>query len=414
MDRAGNVSVKKRVLVVYKPAVVDNTPPVITLRGSKDTTIKTGTTWTDPGYSASDDIDGNITNAVVVTGGTFSTLAPNVFTITYTVSDKAGNNAAPQTRIVRVVKQGTGPDVTPPVIVLKGKSPDSVKVGTGIYKDPGWTATDDVDGDVSQNVTVTDFNNNPITINLNVPGVYTLVYSVSDKAGNKASVTRVVYVVGVSTDHTAPVINLTGAVKCTLNVGTRYVDPGYSATDDVDGNITNKVVRAYKNSSAASVDSNTFFTAIGQYSITYSVSDAAGNPTSAMRNILVQDTTGSGASLTKKYGVPLSSALPSVNAAYKTTPTVDGKGGPNLSTVTAFSINWDLGNKGLYQFSFGFSGPPNYVNFTVSQTFAQASPGFTLTNSGVAGLDGSYYIAATTAQCVWVKTDGSFAIVFKP
>ncbi|MGB7568769.1 MAG: hypothetical protein WBM07_12995, partial [Chitinivibrionales bacterium] len=100
-----------------------------------------------------------------------------------------------------------------------------------------------------------------------------------------------------------------------------------------------------------------------------------------------------------------------------TSATVDPSGkGPKVSNVDAFKINWNLASNGLYEFSFHTTDgiPSYYQNYSPSQTFAQASPGFTLTSSGIAGLDGSYYIKADATQCVWVKTDGSFAIVFKP
>jgi hypothetical protein len=386
-----------------------------------DTSVKVGNSFVDPGYTASDNVDGNVTANVTVSGSV-NTAAVGTYTLTYTVSDRAGNNAVPQTRIVRVLKQGGGPDVTPPVITLKPRiagrdptAPDTVKVGSGPYIDPGFVAIDDIDGNVSANVVITELYGKTLPINTSASGAYTLKYTVSDKAGNVASVTRDVFVVGVSNDKTPPVINLTPPIKDSVGVGRRYSDPGYSATDDVDGNITSKVQRAFKNSTGAAVDSNNFFTAMGQYSITYTVSDMAGNQaTLQSRTITVFDTTRDTSSLLAKYGVPLGAPLQTINAAYKSAPVVDGKGGPNMSTVTTFTLNWDLINKGLYQFSLNLTVPPNYINLSPTQTFSQVQPQFTLTGSGVSGLDGSYYIKADATQCVWVRTNGSFAIIFKP
>jgi Domain of unknown function (DUF5011)/Bacterial Ig domain/Immunoglobulin domain/Immunoglobulin I-set domain len=81
--------------------VNDVTPPVITLTGSADTTIPLNATWTDPGAVAADDRDGNI-SASIVKSGSVSTLAIGKYTVTYNVSDAAGNAAAAKTRIVRV------------------------------------------------------------------------------------------------------------------------------------------------------------------------------------------------------------------------------------------------------------------------------------------------------------------------
>jgi hypothetical protein len=50
-----------------------------------------------------------------------------------------------------------------------------------IYVDPGATASDNVDGDISGNITSTT------TVNINTAGSYTVVYYVNDAAGNEAT-----------------------------------------------------------------------------------------------------------------------------------------------------------------------------------------------------------------------------------
>src|SRR6185369_2806296 len=102
----------------------------------------------------------------------------------------------------------------------------------------------------------------------NTVGQYILTYNVSDAAGNPAvAVTRTVNVVAAA-DTTLPTITLSGANPLTLTQGTPYSEPGYSATDNVDGNITSNVAVS------GNLDTNT----VGQYILTYNVSDAAGNP----------------------------------------------------------------------------------------------------------------------------------------
>jgi len=413
VDKVGNKSVAIRILVVYIPLVTDTIPPVITLKGSKDTTIKLNGAWTEPGYSAWDNLDSNITNKVVV-DGSVNTAAVNAYTLTYNVSDKHGNAALTQTRKI-TVKKSDSTLVNPPVIRLKGKSPDSVKVGTGTYTDPGCTATDDNGNDLTAQVKVTELFGKPLPISLATAAVYNLVYTVSDKAGHQTTATREVDVIGQSTDHTPPTISLLGAPKCTTGVGKRWIDPGYSAYDDVDLVITNKVVRTFKNSAAAVVDSNTFFNTIGQYSVTYTVSDNNGNQaTPQKRDIYVKDTT-KDTSLLARYGLPLATALPSVsNITYKTIST-DGAGAPSVTTIKDFIFAWR--NTGtLDNFAIDVTVSPYYLDLKgkITQTFSQAQPGFTLTGSGVSGIDGSYYIKADATQCVWGRKDGSFVIIFKP
>ena len=62
-------------------------------------------------------------------------------------------------------------------------------------------------------------------------------------------------------------ISLEGAVSVSLEAGTGYTDAGATATDNIDGSITSSIVTVNP------VDIDT----VGTYTVTYNVSDAAGN-----------------------------------------------------------------------------------------------------------------------------------------
>ncbi len=82
-----------------------------------------------------------------------------------------------------------GPDTVAPSITLLGSSPMSVTVNSQ-FVDPGASATDDEDGDISANVSISG------TVNTASVGTYILTYNVSDAAGNSATaVSRTVNVV---------------------------------------------------------------------------------------------------------------------------------------------------------------------------------------------------------------------------
>ena len=71
----------------------DTTPPTIALNEKDSTTIYrilNHGTYTEPGATASDNLDGNITSSIKITGTPNMNLA-GTYTITYTVSDAAGN-----------------------------------------------------------------------------------------------------------------------------------------------------------------------------------------------------------------------------------------------------------------------------------------------------------------------------------
>ncbi|MCL1982008.1 MAG: DUF5011 domain-containing protein [Clostridiales bacterium] len=242
--------------------VIDTTAPVLTLAGSLVMEIRQGEKFTEPGYTAIDDIDGNITSKVVVTG-TVNVNTPGVYRLEYKVSDAAGNTAE-ATRVVEVVLV----DDTPPVLTLKGSQTMEIRQGEA-FIEPGYTATDNIDGDITGKVVVSG------AVNVNVPGHYTLEYSVSDAAGNKAAATRAVNVVLV--DNTPPVLTLKGSSEMEIRQGEAFIEPGYTAIDNVDGDITSKVdVTGLVNSNVPS-----------RYILEYSVSDTAGNTSTATRSVNV-------------------------------------------------------------------------------------------------------------------------------
>ena len=84
----------------------DRTAPVITINGSATVNHEQGTTYTDPGASAVDVVDGSV---VVVTTGSVGTVV-GTYTLTYTATDAAGNAAtSTRTVIVEASPGGGGP-----------------------------------------------------------------------------------------------------------------------------------------------------------------------------------------------------------------------------------------------------------------------------------------------------------------
>ena len=78
-------------------------------------------------------------------------------------------------------------DKTGPEIKLKGGNEIHWRLGKE-FKDPGFTAVDDVDGDVTANVTVEG------NVDINAEGTYTLTYKAKDSSGNETTVERKVTV----------------------------------------------------------------------------------------------------------------------------------------------------------------------------------------------------------------------------
>jgi len=100
------------------------------------------------------------------------------------------NNGYPYNRFV---------DIVDPTITILGSNPASVFKGSS-YTDEGATAVDDIDGDITNNIIVT---NNVDTSNI---GTYSVIYEVSDTAGNTVSSTRIVSVVSAPGSTIPPYI----------------------------------------------------------------------------------------------------------------------------------------------------------------------------------------------------------------
>lgn len=83
--------------------VVDTQPPDITMNGEAELTLKYGGDWTDPGVSARDNLDGDI-SGLVTSEGAVDTLVPGDYTIHYHVEDSSGN-AADRERHIHVAEK---------------------------------------------------------------------------------------------------------------------------------------------------------------------------------------------------------------------------------------------------------------------------------------------------------------------
>jgi len=84
-----------------------------------------------------------------------------------------------------------------------------------------------------------------------------------------------------TTDETAPEISINGDNPVSLKVGEEYTDQGATATDNIGGDLTNKI------QSKSTVDTSK----AGDYTVTYTASDSAGNKTNKDRIVKVEEKT---------------------------------------------------------------------------------------------------------------------------
>ena len=179
--------------------------PYITLNGSATINHEQATSYVDAGATATDVIDESVT--VTITGSVDSDTA-GVYSLSYSATDSEGNVSRILIRTVTVA------DTIAPVITLVGDDAVEVKLDS-TYTDAGASATDTVDGSVDVITTG--------SVDTSAAGAYTFTYTATDKAGNKASQTRIV-TVAVSSSLEVTNVFVNGEVDASWEGGIKVAD----------------------------------------------------------------------------------------------------------------------------------------------------------------------------------------------
>src|ERR1035437_5113475 len=243
--------------------VHDTIAPVITLNGSNPIYVELGGAFSDPGATATDVCAGAVG---VIVSGSVNTNSVGTNTLVYTAADGNGNtNTAARTVIVR------GP--TPPAtlwsftnLVLAADTNCSAAM-------PDVTGTNFILAtDLSGALTISQ---SPTNNAILLPGTNLVVITVKDASSNAAYSTNFIVV----QDQTPPVITLNGSSSIFSELGQAFVDPGATANDACAGVVAVTV--------SGSVNTN----AVGTNTLTYTASDGSGNTNTAIRTVIVRDTT---------------------------------------------------------------------------------------------------------------------------
>ena len=226
----------------------------LTLEGPREITLEVGKPYQE--YGAFAHGEGTLLyyeqgNPEVEITGEVDTETLGTYEVEYRTEWK--RLSAEDKRVIHVV------DTQAPVITLQSVE-DSYTLPGQPYQEEGFQASDNYDGDLTSQVKVEERG-----------GV--VYYEVEDSSGNKANAERFI----VYDDRDAPVLTLEGG-DITLPYGTPYEEPGYSAEDNVDGDLTASV----------EVSGEVDVYHDGDYTITYTVKDAYNNETEATRKVTVE------------------------------------------------------------------------------------------------------------------------------
>lgn len=207
--------------------------------------------YVEPGYRASY-LGKDLTSKVKVKGKVNSSKLGK-YIITYVVQE---NSLKKEIQRTVEVKDKSAPDIE-----LVGGNTYSVCPNKE-YKEVGYRAIDNYEGDITKNVKISKDNN-------------MIYYSVEDRSGNSRKVSRKI----IYEDKESPEIILNGSDIVYTFVGEDYNELGFKAIDNCDGDITKNVKISGK------VDTNSVNTSI----ITYSISDKSGNKQEVSRKVMVSE-----------------------------------------------------------------------------------------------------------------------------
>ena len=230
--------------------------PIITLTGGDEIDAECGTTFQDPGVKAT--VKDEAISNLIETSGSVNTSKLGQYEIEYKVKYK--KRKVTKRRVVNVV------DHTGPVITLNGDAKVVVPTSIDEYQEPGATAVDACDGDVSSDIKTKMEQVNDYT--------WKVTYTVKDSHDNESTAEREVCL----QDTQAPQITLNGDSDITIKEQEKFEDPGVTAVDDRDGDLTANVTK----------DGYVDIYRSGTYTITYTVTDSSGNTAQATRNVTVE------------------------------------------------------------------------------------------------------------------------------
>lgn len=240
----------------------DNEAPVISLRGSAVIELEQGQPFEEPGYTAVDAEDGSLTDQVSVQPASIDTNVPGEYELVYRVTDSDLASTSATRTVIVIARENTAPSIQ-----LLGANPLALPFKSE-FSDPGATAQDEEDGDISASISV------QVNVDTAVAGTHSVIYNVVDSDGASARVTRVVTV----GPNQSPSISLVGPAQLSVVAGSDFDFSTLSAeaSDPEDGALPVNV----------SVADLSVLTP-GLHHIVYSAQDEEGQTVSAIRELTV-------------------------------------------------------------------------------------------------------------------------------
>lgn len=227
------------VLIIFLPIYLFI--PFFKLKGKREITLEVNNEYKENGY---------LTNAKVLeVSNNINTSKLGRYTVLYKY--KKYNKIKETIRVVNIV------DKTPPELDLIGNL--EINNCSKSYQEEGYAAFDNYDGDLTQKVEK-EIKDGKI------------IYRVKDSSNNITTKERIFS----NIDKEGPVIKLKGS-SVNLKINNKYVEQGYTVTDNCDDDLTSKV----------EITNNININKEGTYEVIYKVKDKSGNESKEVRKVTV-------------------------------------------------------------------------------------------------------------------------------
>lgn len=215
--------------------------PFFKLKGKREITLEVNNEYKENGY---------LTNAKVLeVSNNINTSKLGRYIVLYKY--KKYNKIKETIRVVNIV------DKTPPELDLIGNL--EINNCSKSYQEEGYAAFDNYDGDLTQKVEK-EIKDGKI------------IYRVKDSSNNITTKERIFS----NIDKEGPVIKLKGS-SVNLKINNKYVEQGYTVTDNCDDDLTSKV----------EITNNININKEGTYEVIYKVKDKSGNESKEVRKVTV-------------------------------------------------------------------------------------------------------------------------------
>ncbi len=219
----------------------------IVLKGEETITLYLGDEYVEYGYEAYDLEDNDLTDQVKVDISKLNINKVGLYEVKYNLKTNKDKTSA--IRLVEVVRSTNNNREFN--LTLNGEMAKTIERNSD-YVESGFTAYDSIDGDITNNVIVSEIDTSVIDEQM-------ITYTIKNSNNDVIVKNRLINVVAGELS-----LELIGSNNITISQDSNFIDPGYYAYDEIDEDISNEVI----------VTGSVNTKRVGSYTLTYTITNS--------------------------------------------------------------------------------------------------------------------------------------------